>query len=154
MRLVLMITDIGQFEQTTGTDNWNSLKRSLLSDADDDNSDEGISILRDIYLHPEEVGKTTREGIRIANDREAMDWIRDFWSYHTWILEDDPPHLSEIGFDGFVDSIVRPDVVLEILVPEGSRISECDPDALDLYNRLIRLNRRYTIFQKKSKGRK
>lgn len=66
----------------------------------------------------------------------------------------DAAHLSEIGFEGFVGAIVDPDTVAHILLPEGVSISNCPPDAVDLYDRLIRLNRRFTVFQKLNKRKR
>ena len=133
---------------------WDTVKDVMLTDADENNSVEGINTLRDIYLNPNEVENTCREGIRIANDMEAMNWIYDFWSYYCWVFDMDAVHLSDIGFEGFVGAIVDPDTVTHILLPEGVSISNCPPDAVDLYDRLIRLNRRFTVFQKLNKRRR
>ena len=116
-------------------------KNRMLAQADSMPVERGICTLREIYLHPEFRNETSKVGLRIADDPQCMEWFIDYWKYVHWNERGNECFLSEVGFGGFVDTILDPSYVLEYLLPEGCETR----DGEILAARLRMLNQRYTV---------
>lgn len=113
-------------------ESWTEKTDRLYSEADRAPSSEAIDILRSIYLDDNSKDEWTPEGLRMAQDEEALRWMADYWSYVRWNEHGNECCLSEVGFQGMVDSIMDPSYVIEYLEDEE-----------ELIRRLRALNRKY-----------
>ena len=100
---------------------------------------EALEVLRSLYLDPESKDDWTEQGLRIAEDPECMRWFSDYWEYVRLCEHGNECSLSEIGFQGFVDTVLEPEYVLDYLLYDG----EGDRESRGLAERLRMLNKRY-----------
>ena len=110
----------------------------MLSEADRKPSNEAIDILRALYVNPRSKSEWTDEGLSIANDPECLRWFSDYWSYVRWNEHGNECSLSEVGFGGFVDTILHPEDF------RGYMLEGDDDRGRELADRLEGLNRKYS----------
>ena len=115
-------------------------RNRMLALADSQSVEQGIQTLREIYLHPDFRYETSKAGLRMADDPLCMDWFVDYWKYVKWNERGNECSLSEVGFQGFIDTILDPRYVTEYLLPEGCETDEGEM----LARRLEQLNRKYS----------
>lgn len=110
-----------------------------MSEADSLPSVEALEVLRSLYLDPRSRKDWTDEGLRMAEDPECLRWFSEYWDYVRWCEHGNECSLSEIGFQGFADTILEPEYVLDYLLYDG----EGDRESRGLAERLRLLNERY-----------
>lgn len=124
------------FDEAFMTDSdWDDYLYDRLEEVDRAPPEEAVWILRGLYL--DDKSERSKAGVRMADDPECMDWFVDYWSFVTWNEHGNQCGISEIGFSGFVDTILNPGEVSDYLLA-------CESDeAYTLNDRLSRLHRRY-----------
>ena len=122
-------------------DEWFDYQEEMYHRADKASSEKAIAILRDLYLDPRSSSEWTDVGREIADDKECLAWMANYWYYLRWNEHGNEASLSEVRFTGLIDSIIDPQYVLEYL---GHGIESGDDFPKVLSDQLIRLNRKYT----------
>lgn len=130
---------LGSFDDRIIPDeeDWEDYRTEKLMEADVSKPREAIWILRNLYLDQNSKDEWTEKGLRIASDKECLDWFVDYWTFVRWNERGNQCSVLEIGFTGFIDTILDPGQVSEYLLDAG-----CDR-AVDLDTRLSVLARRY-----------
>ena len=119
-------------------ESWEAYKERLMAEADRMPATEAIDTLRALYVDPRSKGEWTEAGLKMANDPECLRWFSDYWSYVRWNEHGNECSLSEVGFGGFVDTILRPEDFKGYLLEGDNR------EGRELADRLEELNRKYT----------
>jgi len=119
-------------------EDWEDYRDRMLSEADRKPSNEAIEILRALYADPRSKAEWSEDGMRMANDPDCLRWFSDYWSYVRWNEHGNECSLSEVGFNGFVETILHPEDFRGYLLEGG------DDNGRDLADRLEGLNRKYS----------
>lgn len=131
---------LGQFttEQLVpeGAD-WDDHEYEMLLKADTSIPRDAIPILRELFLDSRSGEHPNATELAIANDDECIQWMIDYWTFVRWNERGNECMISEVGFRGFIDTILHPSEVSEYL-----KEADCD-SAKDLDRRLSRLCKRY-----------
>lgn len=119
-------------------DDWEDREYEMLLKADASLPKDAIPILRDLYLDPRSGSHPTEKERRMASDPDCIRWFVDYWTFVRWNEHGDECMISEIGFDGFLDTILHPGDTIRYL-----SANDCDR-ARNLKERLSELNGRYS----------
>lgn len=91
---------------------------------------------------------------RVADDREALEWLDDYWEYVKWNEHGNESSIDEVGgFKGFAYTVTDSDYVeatLDYLIYEDDP-ELIDPTARDLADRLKIIANRYGALRKMKK---
>lgn len=126
-------------------ESWGDYRDRLMAEADRMSATEAIDVLRTIYVDPRSKREWTETGLKMANDPECLRWFSDYWAYVRWNEHGNECSLSEIGFGGFVDTILNYGDFIDYL-REGD-----DTEGNELADRLEELSRKYS--KSRGKGR-
>lgn len=114
-----------------------------------DNTSRPMSILLECYNKYE---NHTSEADAIANDKEALDWLDDYWEYVCSVEHGNQGSIEEIGgFIGMAETITNPEIaggVIDYLQYDD----EIDEDAQNLIDRLRQITSRYNGVSKMKKN--
>lgn len=109
-----------------------------------------IHILLDTYQKYEEHDPNADA---VANDREALEWLDDYWEYVKWNEHGNESSIDEVGgFRGFARTVTDSDYVdstLDYLIYDD--YDKIDPTARDLADRLKIIANRYGALRKMKK---
>jgi len=119
-------------------ESWEEYRDRLMAEADGMSATEAVDTLRALYVDPRSKNEWTEAGLDMANDPECLRWFSDYWSYVRWNEHGNECSLSEVGFGGFVDTILRPEDFKGYLQEGDNR------EGRELADRLEELNRKYT----------
>lgn len=95
-----------------------------------------IPILRDLYLCSGE--KISSVESAISHDDDCINWFIDYWNFVKWYERGNECMISEVGFEGFIETILDPEDVSSYL-----KDADCN-NAIELDKRLSKLHKRYS----------
>lgn len=114
-----------------------------------DSTSRPMSILLECYNKYED---HTSQADAIANDKEALAWLDDYWEYVCWNERGNEPSMDEVGgFKGMVEYITDPEMAgraIDYLQYDD----EIDEDAQNLIDRLKQITSRYNGVSKMKKS--
>ena len=119
-------------------EDWNDYQDWMFSNADKAPSSEAVNIIRSLYLDERNKGIRRPIGERIFNDQGCLKWFAKYWDYVRWCEHGNECSLSEVGFDGFIDTFLNPEPYIEYLLPEGDETHE----GKELAASLMRIHKR------------
>ncbi len=119
-------------------EDWNAYQEWMLSNADRSPSTEAVNVIRALYLDDHNRDIRRPIGEKIFNDQGCLTWFAKYWDYVRWNEHGNECSLSEVGFDGFIDTFLNPDPYIEYLLPPGDE----DERGKELAAGLMKIHRR------------
>lgn len=115
-----------------------------------DGTSRPMSILLECYNRYE---NHTSEADSIANDKEALDWLDDYWEYVCWNERGNQIGMEELGgFKGMAETITNPSFAQQV-IDYLQYDDEIDEDAQNLIDRLKQITSRYNGVNKMKKSK-
>ena len=113
-----------------------------------DSTSRPMSILLECYNKYE---NHTSEADAIANDKEALDWLDDYWEYVCWTERGNQIGMEELGgFNGMAETITNPSFAQQV-IDYLQYDDEIDEDTQNLIDRLKQITARYNGVDKMKK---